>query len=140
MADDAPFLPGLSPVAGKPVHISFDAGRLTSDGGVLVLAEIERKLGLAERLACCLDDPRAPERVIKPWGGGRVLRSSISRERSPPDGQRSGGLRSVLAMGNADPMPALYQIVSRERDGAQVTHIERSSDRRTCRFATSGFR
>jgi hypothetical protein len=63
MADDAPFLPGLSPVAGKPVQISFDAGRLTSDGGVLVLAEIERKLGLAERLACCLHDPRAPERV-----------------------------------------------------------------------------
>ena len=33
MADDAPFLPGLSPVGGKPVHISFDGGRLTSDGG-----------------------------------------------------------------------------------------------------------
>jgi hypothetical protein len=63
MADDAPFLPGLSPVAGKPVHISFDAGRLTSDGGILLLAEIERKLGIAERLARCLDDPRAPERV-----------------------------------------------------------------------------
>ena len=63
MADDAPFLPGLSPVAGKPVHISFDAGRLTSDGGVLVLAEIERRLGIAERLARCLEDPRTPERV-----------------------------------------------------------------------------
>ena len=55
MADDAPFLPGLSPVAGKPVHMSFDAGRLTSDGGVLVLAEIERRLGIAERLARCLE-------------------------------------------------------------------------------------
>jgi Transposase DDE domain group 1 len=63
MADNAPFLPGLSPVAGKPVHLSFDAGRLTSDGGVLVLAEIERHLGIAERLARCLEDPRAPERV-----------------------------------------------------------------------------
>ena len=42
MADDAPFLPGLSPVAGKPVHVTFDGGRLTSDAGVLVLAEIER--------------------------------------------------------------------------------------------------
>ncbi len=63
MADDAPFLPGLSPVAGKPVQITFDAGRLTSDGGVLVLAEIERRLGIAERLARCLEDPRAPERV-----------------------------------------------------------------------------
>src|SRR4051812_32963764 len=63
MADDAPFLPGLSPVAGKPVQITFDAGRLTSDGGILLLAEIERNLGIAERLARCVDDPRAPERV-----------------------------------------------------------------------------
>jgi hypothetical protein len=36
---------------------------LTSDAGVLVLAEIERRLGLAERLARCIEDPRAPERV-----------------------------------------------------------------------------
>jgi hypothetical protein len=63
MADDAPFLPGLSPVAGKPVQVTFDAGRLTSDGGVLLLAEIERRLGIAERLAGCIEDPRVPERV-----------------------------------------------------------------------------
>jgi hypothetical protein len=63
MADDAPFLPGLSPVGGKPVHITFDAGRLTSDGGILLLAEIERHLGIAERLARCLEDPRAPGRA-----------------------------------------------------------------------------
>jgi hypothetical protein len=63
MADDAPFLPGLSPVAGKPVQVTFDGGRLTSHGGVLVLAEIERRLGIAERLARCIEDPRAPDRV-----------------------------------------------------------------------------
>ena len=63
MADDAPFLPGLSPVAGKPVQVAFDGGRLTSDGGVLVLAEIERRLGIAERLARCIEDPRAPARI-----------------------------------------------------------------------------
>jgi hypothetical protein len=63
MAENAPFLPGLSPVRGKPVHVTFDGGRLTSDAGVLVLAEVERRLGLAERLARCLADPRAPERV-----------------------------------------------------------------------------
>ncbi len=45
------------------VHVAFDGGRMTSDAGVLVLAEIERKLGLADRLAGCLEDPRAPERV-----------------------------------------------------------------------------
>jgi Transposase DDE domain group 1 len=63
MADDAPFLPGLSPVTGKPVQVTFDAGRLSSDGGVLVLAELERRLGIAERLARCIEDPRAPDRV-----------------------------------------------------------------------------
>jgi hypothetical protein len=63
MSDHAPLLPGLSPVAGKPVHVAFDGGRLTSDAGVLVLAEIERRLGIAERLARCLADPRDPARV-----------------------------------------------------------------------------
>jgi hypothetical protein len=63
MAEHAPFLPGLSPVQGKPVHVTFDGGRLSSDAGVLVLAEIERRLKLAERLARCLTDPRSPERV-----------------------------------------------------------------------------
>jgi Transposase DDE domain group 1 len=63
MAEHAPFLPGLSPVRGKPVHVTFDGGRLTSDAGVLLLAEIERRLELAERLARCLTDPRSPERL-----------------------------------------------------------------------------
>src|SRR5919206_1441045 len=63
MAEHAPFLPGLSPVRGKPVHVTFDGGRLTSDAGVLLPAEIERRLKLAERLARCLTDPRSPDRV-----------------------------------------------------------------------------
>ncbi len=41
----------------------FDGGRLTSDVGVLLLAEIDRRLGVCERLARCIEDPRAPERV-----------------------------------------------------------------------------
>lgn len=63
MANDSGVLPGLSPVAGKPVRAAFDGGSLTSDAGVLVLAEIERRLGIADRLAGCLSDPRDPDRV-----------------------------------------------------------------------------
>lgn len=63
MDDGSQVLPGLSPVAGKPVHAAFDGGRLTSDAGVLVLAEIERRLGIAERLAGCLSDRRDPDRI-----------------------------------------------------------------------------
>jgi hypothetical protein len=50
-------------VAGKTVRAAFDGGRLTSDAGVLVLAGIERRLGIAERLAHCFTDPRSPERI-----------------------------------------------------------------------------
>ena len=64
MVDLTPFLPGLSPVQGKAVVARFDGGRLSSEGGLLALREIERRLGLADRLASCLVDPRAPERVV----------------------------------------------------------------------------
>ncbi len=63
MAESALVLSGSSPAAGKGVHVTFDGGRLTYDAGVLVLADIERRLGIAERLARCLTDLRAPERV-----------------------------------------------------------------------------
>ncbi len=64
MVDVTPFLPGLSPVQGKAVVARFDGGRLSSEGGLLALREIERRLGLSEQLASCLVDRRAPERVV----------------------------------------------------------------------------
>lgn len=59
-----PILPGLSPVSGKPIVARFDGDLLSSDGGLLALREIEQRLGIAKRLAACIDDPRAPERVV----------------------------------------------------------------------------
>ena len=63
MVDATPLLPGLSPVQGKAIVARFDGRRLSSEGGLLALREIERRLGVADRLAGCLTDPRAPERV-----------------------------------------------------------------------------
>ena len=56
-------LPGLSPVSGKSVVVKFDGGLLSSDGGVLALREIEQRLRVADRLAACVVDPRAPEQI-----------------------------------------------------------------------------
>jgi Transposase DDE domain group 1 len=64
MVDVTPFLPSLSPVQGKSVVARFDGGRLSSEGGLLALREIERRLGVADRLAGCLKDPRMPEKVV----------------------------------------------------------------------------
>jgi hypothetical protein len=61
--EPTPPLSGLSPVGGKPLIARFDGGHLSSDGGLLALREVERRLGIADRLAACIDDPRAPERV-----------------------------------------------------------------------------
>jgi hypothetical protein len=74
MAEGTGILPGLPAVAGKPVHVGFDGGRLTSDAGILMLAAVEQRLGIAERLAACLEDPRDAERVrhcstVQPWTG-----------------------------------------------------------------------
>lgn len=57
------FLPGLSPVEGKPLTTTFDAGRLSSDGGVIMLREIASRLGLAETITGPLRDDRDPARV-----------------------------------------------------------------------------
>jgi hypothetical protein len=56
-------LPNLSPVGGKPIVARFDGGRLSSDGGLLALREIELRLGMSARLAGCIADPRVPEQV-----------------------------------------------------------------------------
>jgi hypothetical protein len=56
-------LPGLSPVAGKSVVAKFDGGLLSSDGGVLTLRACEQRLRIAERLASCIEDPRAPSQI-----------------------------------------------------------------------------
>ncbi|WP_407925891.1 transposase [Falsiroseomonas selenitidurans] len=53
----------VSPVGGKPLVARFDGRRLSSGGGVLALRESERRLGIADRLAARLDDPRLPEAV-----------------------------------------------------------------------------
>ena len=60
MVDPTLPLPGLSCVSGKEIVARFDGGQLSSEGGLLVLREIEQRLKVAERLAACIDDPRDP--------------------------------------------------------------------------------
>jgi len=61
---DTTILPfSLPAVARKKVTADFDGGRLTSDGGVMLLAMAERRLGIADRLACAFPDRRDPSRI-----------------------------------------------------------------------------
>ena len=61
---DTTILPFSFPAVGrKKVTADFDGGRLTSDGGVMLLAMAERRLGIAQRLARCFPDARDPARI-----------------------------------------------------------------------------
>jgi len=50
-------------VARKKVSAAFDGGMLSSDAGVLLLRNIEKKLGIAQRLSGCLKDRRDPDLI-----------------------------------------------------------------------------
>ena len=48
--------------AGREVRVDFEGGALTSDGGVLLLGELERRRQILTRFAECFED----HRVIRP--------------------------------------------------------------------------
>jgi Transposase DDE domain group 1 len=50
----------------REVVAAFDGGRLSSDGGALLLREVDERLGLLERFAACFTDHRDADRIEHP--------------------------------------------------------------------------
>jgi hypothetical protein len=50
------------------VRADFDGGALSSDCGALLLRGIDRQIGLTERLAAAVRDPRRPSYIDHPLG------------------------------------------------------------------------
>jgi Transposase DDE domain group 1 len=63
MDDDTGLLFDLPTVGRKKVSAAFDGGRITSDGGVALLALADRRIGIIERIAGLIADPRDPALV-----------------------------------------------------------------------------
>jgi hypothetical protein len=63
MDDDTGLLFDLPSVGRKKVSAAFDGGRITSDGGVALLALADRRIGIVERIAGLIADPRDPALV-----------------------------------------------------------------------------
>jgi hypothetical protein len=70
-----PPLFSLPAVDRKKVVAAFDGGRITSDGGVMLLGAVERQLGIADTLARLISDPRNPAFVTH--GVDDILRARI---------------------------------------------------------------
>ena len=75
MTDDSLLAIDLPAVARKKVSAAFDAGQISSDGGLVLLCEAERRLRRAETLAGCIRDRRNQPQIIHPltaaWQGTR---------------------------------------------------------------------
>jgi len=57
---------GFQHVGGREIVARFDGGRVSSDGGGILLREIEQRFGLVEKFASCFTDYRDPERIEHP--------------------------------------------------------------------------
>jgi hypothetical protein len=75
MSDDSLLPFDFPAVEGKKVIAAFDGGRLTSDGGVMLLGIVERQLGIAETLARLISDPR--NSLLVTHGVDDILRARI---------------------------------------------------------------
>lgn len=53
----------FSSLSRKKILADFNGGQLTSDGGALLLREVERRTGLLDSLADCIADPRDPAKI-----------------------------------------------------------------------------
>ena len=64
MIDDSLLPFSLPSVHRKKITAAFDGGRISSDGGVMLLGLAERRIGIADRLAAEITDRRDPTRVV----------------------------------------------------------------------------
>ena len=53
----------MTGVKRRQVVANFDGGRLTSDAGVVLLREVDRRIGLIDAINECLPDPRDPRYI-----------------------------------------------------------------------------
>lgn len=101
----------FSSLGRQKIVADFAGGRLTSDGGGLLLREVDRRLGLIDALAACLTDPRDPARVVhdqRTMLAQRILGIALGYEDLNDHATlRSDPLFSVLAEKTPDPQAPL---------------------------------
>jgi hypothetical protein len=54
----------FSSLGRRKIHADFKGGRLTSDAGVILLREVDRRIGLIDAINACIPDPRDPDLII----------------------------------------------------------------------------
>lgn len=100
---------GFHSLGRRDVVARFDGGRITSDGGGLLLGEVERVTGIIHRFAACFTDHRDPTRIehtVDELVAQRVYALALGYEDlNDHDDLRHDALLAVLT-GKKDPLGA----------------------------------
>jgi hypothetical protein len=102
-ADDTLLPFSLPSICQKKVTIAFDGGRISSDGGVLLLAGADKRLGLVDTLAGIIRNHRDQALVPRKSSGTRARRIRGRRtmlksgKRKPLDRGQARGLGAGTA-------------------------------------------
>src|SRR5260370_4405131 len=60
------FVFGFHPQKRREIRAQFDGGAITSDGGGLLLWEVEKRTGILRQFAACFTDYRNPDLITHP--------------------------------------------------------------------------
>jgi len=73
----------FNPVGRREIQARFDGGHITSDGGVLLLREVDRRFNIIARAAACFTDFRDPDLIehsVQSLLGQRVFGLALGYE------------------------------------------------------------
>jgi hypothetical protein len=128
---DEMLLPFAFPaVRGKKIAAAFDGGRITSDGGVMVLAEAERRLGIADKLAGVIADARDPVRLthlLLDILRARILAIACGYEDADDLDRLRFGLHQMFADTDGCERTTAQRNESQERDDQAISILKRVS-------------
>ncbi|HKV99251.1 MAG TPA: IS1380 family transposase [Vicinamibacterales bacterium] len=118
-------------VAGRAVVARFDGGALTSDGGAVVLREVERTTGVLRQFAACFHDYRDPARTTH--SVARLVRQRVYalalgyEDLNDHDALRHDPLFAVLAEADdlGAPLAGKSTLNRLELSGATIAEAER---------------
>jgi hypothetical protein len=76
------FVFGFHPLKHREIRAQFDGGAITTEGGGLLLREVEKRIGIVRQFAACFRDYRNPDLIESANNSTARLRVAV-RQRRP---------------------------------------------------------